>query len=290
MLLQQRTLARGMAGVCPVISSTQKEALGRQGTIVEVLNACGMTEAHNAKETLDGLSFQATGGPSGGYLITFFDSQAHRVECHVKTCSIRAAVGFTGICGFCDEVDTWRPETSTDPADKVIESLFDRLGTQPEARMFLVSASYARDTEHARMVERGDTPLVHVARLGDRGASLDEVSRLTLLLHLRDKGVHLTVGEQRLLAERADKASPDVPSWATNPIANIKHLYTLSGSVARLLQKFGGRRATWARTGMRDYEPVDLAAYARANSDPEPAAYEISRGAIVPGGPTGKAL
>lgn len=232
-LLSSRRLEPGFVGVCPVMSSNMTEADDRFDTIVQVLSACGLTDLTGIRQPEEE-GFQRAGGGSSARVISLRDAQGYKVEFRIYPASISGAAGFTGIAGFCDEVDLWGKEAGANPAKRVFEVLLARYATQPTAKLHVMSASYHRDSEHASMVAAGDTPLQRVARLGVDGAAKDTEARATLAVAIGSR--------DPLLLTPADPKSTDIPCWVSNPVAPIEACYALAkGDIKRLLFLYGGR-------------------------------------------------
>lgn len=231
-LLTQRRLEPGMVGVCPVMSRDMREADGRFETLVQVLSACGIADLTGTRSREDG--FQRSGGGNGARVIALRDGEGHPVEFRIYPASVAGAAGFTGIAGFCDEVDLWGKEQAANPARKVFEILLSRYATQPTAKLHVMSASYYHESEHAKMVALGDTPLQRVARLGVEGArkDMEARARLAILINSSDP----------LLLTPSLPESTDIPCWVCNPVAPIENCYKQSrGNIRQMIYLYGGR-------------------------------------------------
>jgi hypothetical protein len=232
-LLTPRRLEPGFVGVCPIMSSNMSEADDRFDTIVQVLSACGLTDLTGIRQP-EAEGFQRSGGGSSARVISLRDAQGYKVEFRIYPASISGAAGFTGIAGFCDEVDLWGKEAGANPAKRVFEVLLARYATQPTAKLHVMSASYHRESEHASMIAMGDTPLQRVARLGADGATIDTEARARLAVSV---GSH-----DPLLLTAADPMSTDIPCWVSNPVAPIESCYALAkGDIKRMMFLYGGR-------------------------------------------------
>jgi hypothetical protein len=241
-LLGERKIEAGQTGVCPVIAQNMREADDRFSTITAVLGACGVRDVSGTRKDKEGLTFTRSGGGTTARVIETVDSWGHPVEFRVYPCTVSGAAGYTGIAGFCDEVDLWGREGQVNPAERVIEVLFTRFTTQPNARLHIMSASYNHDSDHAKRVEKGDTPLQRVARLGPAGAVKDFEARVQLAATIANCPPELTAP--------ADPMSVDIPCWVSNPIATITTCYELAeGDVKRMLQLYGGRRSSRGGAG-----------------------------------------
>lgn len=232
-LLSPRRLEPGFVGVCPVMSSNMSEADDRFDTIVQILSACGLTDLTGIRQP-EAEGFQRGGGGNSARVISLRDAQGYKVEFRIYPASISGAAGFTGIAGFCDEVDLWGKEAGANPAKRVFEVLLARYATQPTAKLHVMSASYHRDSEHASMIAAGDTPLQRVARLGVDGAAKDTEARARLAVAIGSR--------DPLLLTPADPKSTDIPCWVSNPVAPIEECYALAkGDVRRMMFLYGGR-------------------------------------------------
>ncbi len=231
-LLTPRVLEPGLVGVCPVIAQNMREANDRCTTIVAILNACGFSE--QTSRTRDLYGYQRAGGGTVAMVISLHDGEGHPVEFRIYPANISGAVGFTGIAGFCDEVDLWGNDKQANPASRVIELLITRYTTQKNALLHVMSASYMGDSEHAKMIARGDTALQRVARLGEDGAKIDTEARARLasIIHSTDA----------LLTTPAKADSTDIPCWVSNPVAPIETCFALAGGdIKRMIFLYGGR-------------------------------------------------
>lgn len=247
-LLTPRRLEPGVVGVCPVIAQNMKEADDRFDTIVQVLSSCGLTDLTGMREP-KAEGFQRGGGGSGARVISLRDAQNYNVEFRVYPASISGAAGFTGIAGFCDEVDLWGKEMGANPAKHVFQVLLARYTTQPTAKLHVMSASYNAKSAHAAMVAAGDTALQRVARLGEEGARIDTEARARLAVAIGSR--------DPLLLTPADPTSTDVPCWVSNPVAPIEECYTLAEcDIKRMVSLYGGRLNTFggqaASMGLED--------------------------------------
>lgn len=254
MLFQSRVLPRGEDGVCPVVSASKEEANNRFGNLKEVLLACGIREATKESEKADKTRFSATGSSVGGGEIVYYDFEGHRVVLRVKPATLTGLAGFTGVAGFCDEIDLWKGEGSVNPATQVFDIALSRFSTQPAARLFVISASYQKYSLHAALIEKGSTPLVHVATLGQDGANLDNLKRLELAAILADKNM-LDRKAADLLFANADPTSPDIPAWVSNPTVDMWQCFLQSKlDVENMLVRNGGRRSKWDSRAGRGIE------------------------------------
>lgn len=238
-LFLSRTLDPETVGVVPIMSSDRNEATDRFVAIKAVLRAIGVRPAKDEDDDgaqPGGLGSEYTSAtlPSGGGVIRTTDSQGHRIEFRIYPAAKRSAVGFTGIAGMADELDMWRDKaTNANPAEEVMSLLFKRYGTQPTARLYVVSASYHATSTHRTYIDRGDTDLFHVARLGVAGAERDEYERRWLAMN---KG-----GDDPRLTARADPRTHDIPAWVTNPAQTIEACFRLSRNLDEMLALYGGR-------------------------------------------------
>lgn len=243
-LLIERRLEPGLTGVCPVISKDGRDAADRFNTLQQVLRACGVRNVSaqrrkraedEAAPPVDPWTFRTAGGGNKAHEIEMLDSQGHIVEFRIYHASERAAAGFTGIAGFGDELDLWGKDTGANPADKVIDVLVSRYATQPEARLHLMSATYDRESKHARMIKAGDTPLQRVARLGERGAAKDYEDRQRLAAAIAST-------DPLLVGPPMPPDCTDIPCWVSNPIATIESCYAKSdGDLRKMFGLYGGR-------------------------------------------------
>jgi hypothetical protein len=237
-LYTRRHLEPSQIGVCPIMSAGTKEASDRIDTIMSVLRACGLQDVTGGRAAAEPGQFRKIKGENGAEVIELYDSQGHPVEFRIYPASKHGAVGFTAIAGFCDEVDLWRDKaTGANPASEILDLLLFRFTTQPDAHLYIFSATYGTVTSaHMKWVAEGDTPLQYIARLGSKGAQKDYESRLRLVAQ---------AGPDPRLLVGGDAKSPNIPCWVTSPIANIATCYKLSkGDLAKVLLYYGGRPTT----------------------------------------------
>lgn len=246
-LLILRSLPGSTVGVCPVLSASTREASGRFETIRANLRACGFADAAGSKGYPDPFEFRTSGGGSISLKIETRDSQGHPVEFRVYPASESGAAGFTAVAGFGDELDLWGKDHGANPAAAVLGVLRARFATQPEARLHLMSASYDRDSEHARLVSGGSTMGRHVATIGAVGSALDHASRLRLAAALRSR-------DPRLLAPPLPHGCHDIPTWVANPtLVPIERAWALSnGDLGNMFGLYGGRIKGEADDGEAD--------------------------------------
>lgn len=233
-LLMSRHLEPGIVGVCPVMAQNMREADDRFDTITAVLRACGVQDLTGSRGEDTNGGFQRSGGGSNARVIALHDADGHPVEFRIYPASVSGAAGFTGIAGFCDEVDLWGKEQAANPAKRVFEILFTRYTTQPGAKLHVMSASYNPDSEHAKMIAQGDTALQRVARLGEDGARIDTEARARLAVQINST--------DPLLLTPAKPDSTDIPCWVSNPVAPIEACYARAkGDVRSMIFLYGGR-------------------------------------------------
>lgn len=233
-IYQRRQIERSQVGVCPIMSSGTAEATDRMNTIVEVLCALKIRDCSGTRSKLVRGQFRRTKAEGGAERVLLFDSQGHRVEFRVYPASKAGAVGFTGICGFCDEVDLWRDKaTGANPASEVLDLLKYRYTTQPTAHLYIFSAPYGTTSAHSSRIDMGDTPLQYVARLGQRGADKDAQQRWQLVS---------VAGPDPRLLEASDPKSVNIPAWVTSPIVPMSRCYDLAeGDMDKMFSRYGGR-------------------------------------------------
>lgn len=274
-LLIQRSLAGSIVGVCPVMSANTSEAGDRFDTIKANLRACGFRDLSGSKAAVDPFSFKSSGGGSQKLIVELLDSQDHPVEFRVYPANEAGAAGFTGIAGFGDELDLWGKSTGANPASKVLRVLRSRYTTQPEAKLHLMSATYERDSEHAAMIARGNTPGQYVARIGRDGSAKDYAERMRLAETLRSDDTILTAGP-------LDPECPDIPCWATNPITPIEEAYAKAdGDLRTMFALFGGRLDLVGASG--GSQLTDIAARMRELRGDQPSAAGLRTFPGLPG-------
>ncbi len=233
-VLMERTLAPTVEARCPVMSANVTEAGDRFTTICVVLRAMGFSDFLGRGPHPMGGFKRAGGGIGTPSTIHLHDAQGHEVKFQVSAASESAAAGFTGIAGLGDELDLWR-SGGANPAEKVLRVLRSRYATQPQAKLHLFSASYERESEHAKLIALGRSAGQYVARIGADGAAADHAARLRLAaLH--------GLTDPLLLAPPLAPDSPDVPSWITNPVMPIEAAYAKSkGNLVEMFALYGGR-------------------------------------------------
>ncbi len=245
-----RRLDPTVPGVIPIISVDKTEADGRFNTIRGTLRACGMApkkpDDSNVPILPDGIAgiYESSTLASGGGVIYFRDSEGHDLEFRIYAAKVAGAVGYTGVSGFCDEVDLWVDDRGVNPAERVLDLLAKRFTTQRAAHLYIFSASYYPNSAHKRKIDEGDTALQHLARLGPIGAERDTAARHRLSAQIKSN-------DPRLLAP-ADPMSPDIPSWVTNPLVTIEDCYMRSKDrLGPMLALYGGRasEATGGKSG-----------------------------------------
>jgi hypothetical protein len=255
-LLQERVLPRGTVGVCPIISNAKQEGKGRGPTLEQILNACGLVDERS--KTAGRPTYSIVGGQLE-FEIALKDAQGHAIALGVKAARVQSSLGYTGICAFLDEVDAWGAADGANPAEQVISNIKGRFGTQPQARTFIVSASYSKGTHHAKIMREGENEFTFVPTIGAAGALADEITRLEFAVKRK-----LT---DKVLLAPGDAASHDIPAWVTNPATLLETLYTQSeGKLDVILQLNGGRESGWNRKGGKEIAPVDCAAFVTANT------------------------
>lgn len=235
-LYTRRKLEPNHIGVCPIMSAGMTEASDRIDTIMEVLRACGQQDVSGGRAAPERGQFRKTKG-EGGEKIELFDSQGHNVEFRVYPASTHGAVGFTGIAGFCDEVDVWLNKANgANPASEILDLLLYRFTTQPNAHVYIFSATYGKvNSAHLKWVAEGDTPLQYIARLGSKGAQKDYEARLRLVAQ---------AGPDPRLLVAADPKSPNIPCWVTSPIVSASTCYKIAkGDLAKVMLYYGGQPA-----------------------------------------------
>lgn len=257
-LFAVRSLDPGTIGVIPIMSSDRTEATDRFHTIRKILRACGVAPKKKGEDDGDGeivdggldVTYASRTLPSGGGVIETQDSQGHHIEFRIYPARINGAVGYTGIAGFCDEVDLWPVDLGVDandvailstggkanPADVVLDRLLERFTTTiASAHLYIVSASYrGHESAHARKIRDGDTEIQYVARLGALGADRDAMQRARL-------AAAFGLDDARLLGA-SDPRSPYVPAWVSSPAAPIETCYALSRSrLGPMFGRYGGR-------------------------------------------------
>lgn len=260
-VLMRRTLEPTIIGVCPVMSSNMREAGDRFETIKGNLRAIGMRDLGN-RAPPDESGFKTSGGGNAALVIEMFDAQGHAIEFRIYPASESGAAGFTGIAGFGDELDLWGKPGGANPAGKTIRVLVSRYTTQPQAKLHLMSATYDRESEHARMIDNGDTARQRVARLGARGAAKDYAERLRLAASIMSS-------DPLLVAPPLPPDCPDIPCWVTNPIAPIEEAYKKAdGNLVEMFALYGGRLALAGGGSMTLEDARFIAEQNRALSQP----------------------
>lgn len=234
-LMVERTLS--VVGVCPIMSANMREAGDRFQTIQENLRAMGFRDISGSKADVEPWTFKAQGGGASPYVVKVLDAQDHPCEFRVYPASEAGAAGFTGIAGFGDELDLWGKADGANPAAKVLRVLRSRYATQPQAKLHLMSATYDRESEHARLVGMGNVAGQYVARIGEDGARADHAARLRLARSIGST-------DPLLVAPPLPPDCNDIPSWVTNPIAPIESAYAKSkGDLREMFGLYGGRLA-----------------------------------------------
>ena len=260
----EREIDPTIPGVIPIISVDKTEADGRFATIRGTLRAMGMAPKKPDDSDVpilpDGISgiYESSTLASGGGVIYLTDSQGHGIEFRIYAAKVAGVVGYTGVAGFCDEVDLWIDERGANPAQRVLDLLSLRYTTQPRAHLYTFSASYYPDSAHKRKIDEGDTMQQHLARLGELGAQRDNEARARLAALIKSN-------DPRLLA-KADPMSPDIPSWVTNPLVSIETCYGKSKErIGPMLALYGGRASeATGRGGSKAWTIEDWTAHREA--------------------------
>ncbi|HEX4335770.1 MAG TPA: hypothetical protein VH062_07635 [Polyangiaceae bacterium] len=127
----------GDVGIVPFVSVSKDEANARLRTIVDILRALGV--AHEARDgEVEVLS-------------------PRRMIFRVIAATTRAAVGFTSIACFGDEVAKWESrESAANPAREVFSSLVPTLASIPHAFAVLASSPWGLDDFHADSFDLGN--------------------------------------------------------------------------------------------------------------------------------------
>ena len=263
-LLIPRKIEPSQIGVCPIMSSNMREAGGRFDTLKVLLRSCGFRDLTGTRKEDPG-GFMPSGGGNQAHIIRVKDFDGHDCEFRCYPATEAGAAGFTGIAGALDEVDLWGKAEGANPAAKVIEVIGTRYTTQPEACCHIWSATYDRESEHARLVALGDTIRQRLARLGAMGSAKDYAERLSLASALR-------CHHPLLIAPPLPEECTDIPCWVTNPTTPIRTCYELTdGNIERMFALYGGRVGmsvggvsqqldglSDANRRLMDHEPVQL--------------------------------
>lgn len=118
-----------------IISATRGQAQERLLTCAKILAALGI-ECKPTKELID--------------------LPASNRGIRVFTASVQGVISFTSIGAMCDEAAYWKDEDSgSNPAKEVIGSLRPTTATQPNAKIWHISAPYSTFDEHYKMYEDG---------------------------------------------------------------------------------------------------------------------------------------
>ena len=241
-LFIQRTLDPGTVGVVPIMSARKDDANDRLKALKLVLSASGMSPENEGDGVpalpngVGGLYSVATNGTAGGGIVSTVDSQGHALEFRVLPAKKNAAIGYTALGGFCDELDQWSDNIEhANPADSIIDLLRTRTTTQPDAHLYFFSTSYNRASAHSRMIAAGDTAIQHVVKLGKRGAEIDTESRRRLAKQIKST-------DPRLLRESLP-TSPFCPTWVAYPAMTIEQCFARSKEDLNILLAWYGGRA-----------------------------------------------
>ena len=243
-LTKPRDVDAGTKLAIPIMSIRREEADDRFYTLCKILSACGVAPKKEDDQTglfipggFGGIYSHARNALSGGGQIKVTDSQGHDIEIRCFPARISGSIGYTAPACFGDEIDAWPddPELHANPAEVIIDGLGERTTTQPEAEIFLFSASYhGPTTYHARNIARGDTVADYCAHLGTLGAERDTAARHRLAALLKSD-------DPRLLAI-ADPLSRSIAAWVGNPKAPIETCYGLAKEdIGRMLGRYGAR-------------------------------------------------
>jgi hypothetical protein len=271
-LTKQHDVDGGTKLAIPIMSVRREEADDRFYTLCKILSACGVAPKKEDDQTglflpggFGGEYSQARNALSGGGQIKVKDSQGHDIEIRCFPARISGSVGYTSFAAFGDEIDTWPddPELHANPAEVIVDGLGERTTTQPEAEIFLFSASYhGPETYHARNVlKTGNTITDYCGHLGTLGAERDTAARHRLAALLKSD-------DPRLLAI-ADPMSRSVPAWVGNPNkAPIETCYGLAKEdIGRMLGRYGAQPTENSKTkGPAALTIEELDRYTEANT------------------------
>jgi hypothetical protein len=131
------SIPRGDVAVVPIVSTDHREANSKLRTIGEILLALNVAYEERADEIVV---------PSRGVVF------------RSTTCAIKAAVGFTSIAIFADEMSRWESrDDAANPAREVMSSLRPTMATQPLAFEICSSSPWSLDDFHNELFDDGDT-------------------------------------------------------------------------------------------------------------------------------------
>lgn len=244
-----------VAGVVAILSSSREEATDRFTKLRKLLRACGVgpettakgepkteDEADDEAEVMpDGIggTYKSKKSLSGGGIVKVLDRNGQEIEFRILPAMRRSVIGWTGRAVFLDETSMWPddPDTHVNPAGEIIKLAIKRCTTQPEARIFIFSATYQERDAHAQRVDMGDTSAQFLARLGEMGAKRDEEARHALAARIGSTDARLV--------EPGDPLSPNIPAWVGNPSKSpIFDCYRDSDDhLGDMLGLYGGRPA-----------------------------------------------
>ncbi len=283
MLFRERRAIAESEFVWANASATVPLANGSLRMVASAMRAIGLREVKKrskdeVKRVAPSEFFISEGSVQTAGTIEFLDVHSNRVEYRSQPASRAGLSGFTGIGFTPDEVELWRGEAER--PEEVLELGMSRLKGQCGAHTYAISRAFAEDGALYKIVSRGDTEELMIARLGEQGARDDEAGRLALRDHLRARGVAgdreaLRYSQDRRLTEEADPTSPIVPAWVGigPPEATILECWRLAATgfgldegevpLDGLLRVYGGRPT--GREGERYIEQaaIDAARSAR---------------------------
>ena len=140
-LTQRHAIPPGDTGVVAVVSADLYQANDRLSTFRAVLEACGMREKVDFKQTARGIDFV---------------NLPYRVQ--TLAASVSAVSSYTCIMAIGDEVAKWRDgDAETSIGAKVLESWRSTMRTMPAAKMILISSPVGEDDPHAKAFALGNT-------------------------------------------------------------------------------------------------------------------------------------
>lgn len=202
-------------------SATVPLANGTLRMFAATMRAIGFSEAtKRSKDEIKRLSpgtfFSREGSNAGAGTVEFLDVTGNRIEFRSQPASKAGLSGFTGIGFTADEAELYKGET--DRPEEVLELGLSRLKGQRGARAYLISKLFSETGPLYRILARGDTEELMVARVGERGARDDVRARLHLKAHLealaQQGDRHARVyAEDRRLTEESDPHSFIIPAW-----------------------------------------------------------------------------
>lgn len=222
-LFSRRQISPGDVGVWAIFSVDRAEASGRLTTIKAILTALSVD--HTTSSYL------------GRERVSLPDAYGNPIEFRVYPATVGAASGFTAIGATCDEEAKWKDEkTGSNPAAEVLRALRPALATLEGAHGYRCSSAFGEQGTHYQDVERGDTDLHHVAKLGESVYHVRE-DLIAVSKSEDEQGAEMIIAH----AEDLTKDSASIPTWISNPTKTARGLRVEEPDLATWLREYASK-------------------------------------------------